>query len=122
MGEYVDEAERMEDIMWKRGVVWHATWGAMNRARRGHGIVRVGRNGRLEEWIWMFVDGLWKLLLLRMGLKSGVIKRLRWRILTEAERLIIRDDFVINLPRTVTYWEDVHTTRLLHKLQRQQRQ
>ena len=73
----------MKAIGWKRGIMW------------------VRHDGSVESWVWCFGDLLRKLWMLRVGLLSGLLERLMWRILRKNDRWLIRDDFVVSLPPEV---------------------
>ena len=76
-------AGTMIKVGWRRGIMW------------------VRENGCVEPWVWSCDDMLRRLWMLRVGLLSGLLSRLMWRILRKDDRWLIRDDFVVSLPPEV---------------------
>ena len=91
----------MEKLILEMKLILRRNAGTMNKVGWKRGIMWVREDGCAEQWVWAYDGLLRKLWMLRVGLLSGLLERLMWRILKKGDRWLIRDDFVVSLPPEV---------------------
>ena len=104
--EFGMRRDEVETLLVLMKLVLRRNAGCMIKAGWRRGIMWVREDGCAEPWLWSSDDVIGKFWKLRVGLLSGLLRRLMWRVLCAGERFIVRDDFVVELPPEIKENDD----------------
>ena len=83
--EYGRKREDMEKLILEMKLKLRRNAGTMNRVGWKRGIMWVKKDGCAKWWVWAYDGLLRRLWMLHVGLLSGLLKRLRTRILEKGD-------------------------------------